>query len=100
MQDEALTAEMLRLAEPGGCLTISTAYLNLARPFERALASASKVSTLKQCNGSSPDFVGDAAFRDTLCWCSFSSSGVNIVTTLHRCGSSAWVSASCRSTLS
>ena len=44
MQDEALTAQMLRLAEPGGCLTMSTAYLNLARPFERALASASRVS--------------------------------------------------------
>lgn len=43
MQDEALTAEMLRLAEPGGRLTMSTAYLNLARHFERALASASKV---------------------------------------------------------
>ena len=53
MQDEALTAEMLRLAEPGGRLTMSTAYLNLARPFERALASASKVCRfgIGSCHG-------------------------------------------------
>lgn len=43
MQDEALTADILRLAKPGGRLTVSTAYLNLARPFEEALASASQV---------------------------------------------------------
>lgn len=52
-QDEALTAEMLRLAQPGGRLTVSTAYLNLARPFHRALASASKVSVLSEVMKSS-----------------------------------------------
>ena len=48
-----LTAEMLRLAQPGGRLTVSTAYLNLARPFHRALASASKVSVLSEVMKSS-----------------------------------------------
>ena len=41
-QDEALTLQLLGGAEPGGRLTLSTAYLNLTRAYERALASASQ----------------------------------------------------------
>jgi hypothetical protein len=39
-QDEALTLQLLRGAEPGGRLAMSTAYLNLTKPYERALAAA------------------------------------------------------------
>ena len=60
--------EMLRLAEPGGCLTMSTAYLNLARPFERALASATRVSTHNSAMVSTlPDC------RNVCVWCKLAS---------------------------
>jgi hypothetical protein len=44
LQDEVLTTQFLSTAEPGGSLTISTAYLNLAASYERALASNPEVT--------------------------------------------------------
>ena len=40
-------------------MTVSTAYLNLARPFHRALASASKVSVLSEVMKSSANCLSD-----------------------------------------
>lgn len=42
-QDEALTLQLLRSAEPGGRLTVSTPYINLTASYQRALASACQV---------------------------------------------------------
>lgn len=43
-QDEALTTLFLRAAEPGSSLAMSTAYLNLARSYEAALAAKPQVT--------------------------------------------------------
>ncbi len=42
-QDEALTTLFLRATEPGSSLAVSTAYLNLARSYEAALAAKPQV---------------------------------------------------------
>ena len=46
---------------------MSTAYLNLARPFERALASASRVSVHQQQHGSSCGRLKDMQFAERHC---------------------------------
>ena len=39
-QDEQMTTELINFAEPGGTLTASSPYFNLARPYKKALAAA------------------------------------------------------------
>lgn len=56
-QDEALTTLFLRAAEPGSTLAISTAYLNLARSFEAALAAKPTVNLLLKCTNSATDKI-------------------------------------------